>query len=171
MTTSLTQLPGWSTVEVQPLASYVGIKEIQSSPLTRGEYNKLRGWEPPVGEDQSVKGYVVVYPDGYVSWSPADVFENSYRTSGNLTYPMALFLAQSFGARISRSGWNGKQQYVFKVVGAALALGLHANYGDPTSDNNPECEDSLFLKNAQNKLVPWVASQGDTSATDWCADF
>lgn len=25
------------------------------------------------------EGYKVIYPDGYVSWSPKDVFENAYR--------------------------------------------------------------------------------------------
>jgi hypothetical protein len=28
---------------------------------------------------ESQPGYKVIYPDGYVSWSPAEVFENAYR--------------------------------------------------------------------------------------------
>ena len=28
-------------------------------------------------------GYTVIYPDGYVSWSPKDVFENAYREVTN----------------------------------------------------------------------------------------
>ena len=30
-------------------------------------------------EKEGTEGYKVIYPDGYVSWSPKDVFENAYR--------------------------------------------------------------------------------------------
>lgn len=57
--------------------------------MTRGEYNDYRGWQYPEGEDQTVVGYLVEYEDGgkandsrhagYISWSPADVFERAYK--------------------------------------------------------------------------------------------
>jgi hypothetical protein len=40
---------------------------------------------PSVGENENVDnretrpGYLVVYPDGYRSWSPKEVFETAYR--------------------------------------------------------------------------------------------
>lgn len=34
-------------------------------------------------ERQNVKGYKVIYPDGYVSWSPKETFENAYREVTN----------------------------------------------------------------------------------------
>lgn len=45
------------------LKSYVGTKIIQGEPE----------------EKEGEPGYKVVYPDGYVSWSPKVVFENAYR--------------------------------------------------------------------------------------------
>ena len=33
--------------------------------------------------DKDEKGYVVVYPDGYTSWSPKSVFELAYREITN----------------------------------------------------------------------------------------
>ena len=33
-------------------------------------------------EKDGQPGYTVVYPDGYVSWSPAKTFENAYRDVG-----------------------------------------------------------------------------------------
>jgi len=45
------------------LECYVGTKIILAEPQTKD------------GKD----GYKVVYPDGYISWSPKDVFENAYR--------------------------------------------------------------------------------------------
>lgn len=68
---------------------YEGTKRLRAKPMTRGEYNSFRGWEIPADEDPSEAGYLVEYTDGgkanvegfagYVSWSPADVFERTYR--------------------------------------------------------------------------------------------
>lgn len=45
------------------LKCYIGCKIIKARSAVKG------------GEE----GYEVVYPDGYVSWSPKDVFESAYR--------------------------------------------------------------------------------------------
>jgi len=77
-------------VRGEPRAAYTGTKTVLGTgPMTRGEYNTYRGWAVPEGEDQSVGGYLVEYTDGgkandsrhagYISWSPADVFEKAYR--------------------------------------------------------------------------------------------
>jgi hypothetical protein len=68
---------------------FIGTKTILARPITRGEYNAYRGWNPPAGEDQSVQGYLVEYTDGgtpndsrhagYISWSPKEQFDNAYR--------------------------------------------------------------------------------------------
>lgn len=68
---------------------YIGTKAVNAKPMTRLDYNELRGWKLPDDEDGSDAGYLVEYADGqrpnvkgfkgYVSWSPADVFEGSYR--------------------------------------------------------------------------------------------
>ena len=57
---------------------FVGIKLIEAKPITRGNYNTLRGWEIPENENPNEEGYLVKYSDDYVSWSPKEVFENSY---------------------------------------------------------------------------------------------
>lgn len=68
---------------------YEGTKRLWAKPMTRGEYNAYRGWETPAGEEEADEGYIVEYTDGgkpnmdghlgYVSWSPKDVFERTYR--------------------------------------------------------------------------------------------
>lgn len=73
---------------------YRGTKELKVWPMTRGEYNDYRGLELPEGEDGEEYGYLVEYLDGgrandvrhsgYISWSPADVFDKMYyRTDCN----------------------------------------------------------------------------------------
>ena len=68
---------------------YRGVKELYATELTRGEYNKYRGWETPENENPEDLGYLVEYIDGgkpnhpehrgYISWSPKDVFEKAYK--------------------------------------------------------------------------------------------
>lgn len=70
--------------------TYVGTKVVHAVPMSRGDYNELRGWEVPADENPDDLGYLVQYADGgapnvdgfggYVSWSPKDVFEGSYTT-------------------------------------------------------------------------------------------
>lgn len=59
--------------------TYVGTKVIHARPMTRGVYNQTRGWNIPADENPEDEGYYVEYAnDGYISWSPKDVFEASY---------------------------------------------------------------------------------------------
>lgn len=45
------------------MKNYIGVKIVKAELQTK----------------DGVSGYKVVYPDGYVSWSPAEAFENAYR--------------------------------------------------------------------------------------------
>ena len=79
---------------------YIGTKVIKAMPMTRGEYNGIRGWDVPEGENPDDEGYLVEYLDGgkpnhtdysgYISWSPKDVFERAYRAVSKLTAGMAI---------------------------------------------------------------------------------
>lgn len=65
---------------------YEGTKRLRAKPMTRGEYNAYRGFTETDLDDP---GYLVEYEDGgkandprhtgYISWSPADVFERTYK--------------------------------------------------------------------------------------------
>jgi len=71
------------------MKKYVGTKTLFAKPMTRGDYNTYRGWTLPANENPADEGYVVEYEDGgkandsrhagYISWSPADVFERTYK--------------------------------------------------------------------------------------------
>ena len=79
---------------------YVGTKQINARPMTKLEYNQLRGWAIPASENPDEEGYLVEYvkggksnhPDyaGYISWSPKDVFEESYQPLGNRVHPAGI---------------------------------------------------------------------------------
>ena len=61
------------------MKKYVGVKLIEAKPMTRGDYNKYRGWTIPEDENPNDEGYLVKYSDDYVSWSPKGVFDEAYR--------------------------------------------------------------------------------------------
>lgn len=60
------------------MKSYVGTKALWAQPCTLGAYNTIRGWETPANEDPEREGYYLIYPDGYPSWSPKEIFEAAY---------------------------------------------------------------------------------------------
>ncbi len=82
------------------MVAYIGTKSVLATPMTRGEYNEYQGWQIPENEDPSDPGYLIEYKDGgkanhpdhegYISWSPKDVFEHSYQLDGFQNCVMGL---------------------------------------------------------------------------------
>lgn len=76
----------------ESMEQYTGTKTIMATPMSRGEYNQLRGFDTSEGEDANEIGYLVMYQsdgkpnvngfDGYVSWSPLKPFIENYKKSG-----------------------------------------------------------------------------------------
>lgn len=60
------------------MKKYIGCKLVEAEPMTRGDYNKYRGWQIPADENPEDSGYLVKYSDSYVSWSPKGVFDAAY---------------------------------------------------------------------------------------------
>lgn len=68
------------------MEKYLGVKVIEATPMTRGDYNIFRGWKLPTDENGTDDGYKVIYNnDGipHISWSPKEVFEKSYMKIGD----------------------------------------------------------------------------------------
>lgn len=62
------------------MKSYIGTKIIQAEPMTNKQmHEKINPGEPWTEYHKPKDGYKVIYPDGYESWSPKEVFENAYR--------------------------------------------------------------------------------------------
>lgn len=61
---------------MDPTEVYVGTKIIRARKMEENHFRITHG--RPVVQD-NCEGYLVIYADGYESWSPKDTFENSYR--------------------------------------------------------------------------------------------
>ena len=57
---------------------YIGAKIIRAFPCDECSFlHNVKGED--VTNRETRDGYQVTYPDGYVSWSPQETFENAYR--------------------------------------------------------------------------------------------
>lgn len=157
------------------MKQYLGVKLINAKPMTRGEYNTYRNWTFPEDENGDDEGYLVEYLDGgkantpdhngYVSWSPKDVFNRAYKATDGMSFGLAVE-AMKTGFRVSRAGWNGKGMYLFVIQGSNDIAKLHG-YGFGEMLNEPTFRDAIFMLTVDNQLVPWTASQSDVLANDW----
>lgn len=143
------------------MEKYIGTKTIEAKPMTRGDYNKYRGWTIPADENPDDEGYLVKYSDGYISWSPKKPFEEAYKMSGEMNFGHALELLK-LGEKVARKGWNGKGMFLFLATGKQFESD---NFGDQL----PEIvNDVICMKTAQNTIcIGWLASQTDMLANDW----
>ena len=146
------------------MEKFIGTKIIEAEPAYRvdGKTVQPTTWPVPAGA-QAEEGYAVRYPDGYMSWSPKDVFEEAYRRTDNLTFGLAIEAAKK-GKRIARKGWNGKNQYV--------ELAKAISYEGPTgavvnAEHSAIGNQALAFVGTSGVQMGWLASQADMLADDW----
>ncbi len=138
------------------MQTYIGTKIIQAEPLAKN-------YGPP--ETHGQPGYKVVYPDGYTSWSPADAFEEAYRPCDAMTFGLAIEALKK-GKRVARAGWNGKGMWLALVDGDRWGIGGTAPYDVPGGAHITHAS-FIGMRTADQKFVPWLASQTDVLAEDW----
>lgn len=68
-----------------------------------------------------------------------------------MSFSQALEILKE-GKTVTREGWNGPGQWIMVQRPDA-----HSKMTEPY----------IYIKNTSNKLVPWLASQGDLMAEDW----
>jgi hypothetical protein len=156
---------------------YVGTKVVRAEPMNRLQYNTLRGWLVPTDENPQDSGYLVEYMDGglpnvpgyngYISWSPKAVFEESYKPSGEFSFSHALEMLRR-GYAIARAGWNGKGMFAYLVPASSYPAqtGVARAYFD---EKLVPYNAYMALKGVDGRVSNWTPSTGDVLADDWTA--
>ena len=153
---------------------YIRMHQVEAEPMTRGDYNKFRGWEIPSNENQADEGYKVTYPDGYVSWCPKTQFEEAGRPFDGMTFGMAIE-AMKRGKKVARKGWNGKGMWLCvplcdgpKEIPATGVWGKpNAEYAEQNG-GTVKVMPYVTMKTADGSIVMgWLASQTDMLSEDW----
>ncbi|AKG36102.1 DUF2829 domain-containing protein [Paenibacillus durus] len=104
--------------------------------------------------------YIIQGIEGEIYPCKASIFEKTYESAGEIMSFGAAVEALKAGKRVARAGWNGRVMWLTLV---------------PACRYNPSDVNSLGLeklpwigmKTADNKFVPWLASQTDVLAEDW----
>lgn len=137
--------------------TYIGTKMVEAEPMTRGDYNIYRGWQIPADENPADEGYLITGNDGYVTWSPKAVFEESYRESNCMTFGLAIE-AMKEGKKVKRRGW------LEGCIQIATGISYKAVDGEIVT-----CEHDavVFIGMSGVVQMEWLASQVDMLAEDW----
>ncbi|MNC45704.1 hypothetical protein D3C75_946840 [compost metagenome] len=77
-----------------------------------------------------------------------------------MTFGEALWNLK-LGNKVARSGWNGKAMWLSLING--YSVDIHDKHVSPSQELSPW----IGMKTADNKFVPWLASQTDVLAEDW----
>lgn len=135
------------------MVAFIGTKSVLAIPMTRGEYNEYRGWTIPENEDPVEKGYLVECVDGgkpnddrhtgYISWSPKDVFENSYQSQDEQNSAWGIEIHTDHnGVSVTHNEWvetkDGKQDldhgHFYDVLSGGLITPIQFQHG-PVQEN------------------------------------
>lgn len=160
------------------MEKYIGTKMVKAEPAYR--YWMEDGEKVIVAQDEDKPqkivdavscedGYKVCYPDGYVSWSPKEVFEAAYRLTDGMNFGLAIEAAK-MGKRIARKGWNGKNMSVAYQKGYPDGIPCNKNTAEAWGMQEGElfkCRPYLQMRCADGTFQMWLASQSDILADDW----
>lgn len=153
------------------MSKFIRCHLVEAKPMTRGAYNKKRGWTVPANENPKDKGYIVKYPDGYVSWCPKAQFEAAGRPVDGMTFGMAIE-AMKQGKKVARAGWNGKGMYIWIMPGSTVKDCKTITDSHLKAIDEAEGEirflGSVRMRTATGDvLTGWLASQTDMLSDDW----
>lgn len=151
------------------MEKFIGTKMVEAKPMTRGEYNKYRGWTIPANENPVDNGYLVRYSDGYESWSPQKQFEEAYRDCEGMSFGIVLELLKK-GCKVAREGWNGKGMFVVYQKGYPEGIPCNQQTAEAWGLKEGDlfkCNPYLQIKQADGSHSMWVPSVGDVLAEDW----
>lgn len=71
------------------------------------------------------------------------------------------------GHKVARQGWNGKNMFLFLVPGSTFKVNRAPLLGIYPEGTEVNYCPHIDMKTADNKVVPWLASQTDVVAEDW----
>lgn len=131
------------------MKQYTGTKTVLATAMTRGDYNAYRGWMILADEDPTDAGYLVEYTDGgktndsrhagYISWSPADVFERAYKEDAPMDFRARV--------RAEKAELDEKLAKLKAFFGTAIFAGLdEAEQQRMRAQDEAMCDYSNVLK-------------------------
>ena len=72
------------------------------------------------------------------------------------------------GQKAAREGWNGKGMFLFLVPGSVFKVNRAPLLGIYPEGTEINYRPHIDMKTVDGEIVPWLASQTDVLAEDWC---
>lgn len=83
-----------------------------------------------------------------------------------MNFSQALELLKK-GEKVARTGWNGKDMFLFMVPGSRFHVNGPPLLGIYKEGTEINYHAHIDMKTAQGYVVPWQASQSDLLSDDW----
>lgn len=159
------------------MQTYYGTKRLMAKPMSSGEYHDYCSFDQKYAEGKNDPGYLVEYcdgeqinderHDGYISWSPKDVFEKAYQPTDRMNFGHAL-AALKEGYKVTRRGWSGSMMWLVLVSRTDdVTLREGSEYYN-AGLRNVSIKAHIDMMTADGEMQPgWLASQSDMLADDW----
>lgn len=71
------------------------------------------------------------------------------------------------GLKVARSGWNGKNMFLFLVPGSTFQVNRPPLLGIYPEGTEINYHAHVDMRTADGQIVPWLCSQTDMLADDW----
>lgn len=129
------------------MIKYLGVKIIYAEPMTAPEFSQQI--RPLQYSGESQEGFKVEYEDGYVSWSPKDVFEKAYRPITGLTFGLVVEAAKK-GKSFRLPHWKEDVKISLQVP-----------------DENSKMTHPYLYVTSRFGRVPWIPTMVEILAENW----
>lgn len=128
-----------------------------------GDCGEYTTYEDVFHPQQKSKSEPMFLPDELdeVKFPCLDSLENGHMDFG------AALASLKLGMRVARSGWNGKNMYLYLVNSSEFEVNRKPLLQILEEGTVVKYRAHIDMRTAQGDFVPWVASQSDLLADDW----
>lgn len=120
---------------------YIGVKIVDAwERACTGDIGESKTGDP---------GYAVKYEDGFISWSPKEVFEKAYRPTSGMPFGLAIE-AMREGLSVRLPHWSGDVAITIQVP-----------------DENSKMTAPYFYVTSRYGKVPWIPTMIEMFSDDW----
>lgn len=115
------------------MKNYLGVKSIKATPMDRCAFENDQK-RPTTQDCENEQGYKVTYSDGYVSWSPKNVFEKAYMEIGD-DNSINEHNVEDFVISYDVSKWGEKTTIVNATLANGFIITASSSCVDPANFN------------------------------------
>lgn len=133
------------------MKKYIGVKLVEAEPMSQWVFRtqQSKSLDVPDYVDDDKPGYKVVYPDGYVSWSPKEIFDNAYLQIGDNNTIIERNV-HDFVKDINVSKWGDKTTVAHATLANGFIITESSSCVDPNNFNmdigTNICRDNIYNK-------------------------